>query len=280
MTRMTLLHWRDWQQQHGEGTRGPIPRRRGEWQGSQAHFNGLAGSRSEHERGPAAQSHAASDAVSRWVEVRAGPLLGSGAHGPCGWDRRPSPGLRRCAQDPRRQGEPPQGGRERAHWPWNALTPTPPGRQVATYAAVAAAVECKSARGKPPPARRLPLVWARAASHPGSLFSSAAAIGQAMRHNPFAMLKYRDGPPFPSEVQQAQRPWEAPAWPPDKNHPPTIQMVPCHRVIASDLSMGGTTHPTAARTLLRHGKPVPHEGLGVLLRVWRPYGYPQRAHLR
>eukprot|EP00043_Microstomoeca_roanoka_P009229 m.87952 g.87952 ORF g.87952 m.87952 type:complete len:144 (+) comp14521_c1_seq2:325-756(+) len=51
---------------------------------------------------------------------------------------------------------------------------------------------------------------------------SARAIGQAMRHNPYGQSRYQ--PPYPA------------------------QMVPCHRVIASDLSLGGfsgQTDPTS-----------------------------------
>eukprot|EP00730_Choanoeca_flexa_P019211 TRINITY_DN9378_c0_g2_i5.p1 TRINITY_DN9378_c0_g2~~TRINITY_DN9378_c0_g2_i5.p1 ORF type:complete len:165 (+),score=14.89 TRINITY_DN9378_c0_g2_i5:149-643(+) len=45
---------------------------------------------------------------------------------------------------------------------------------------------------------------------------SAQAIGQAMRHNPYALQYYKDkAPNYPDE------------------------MVPCHRVIASDLTLGG-----------------------------------------
>eukprot|EP00045_Choanoeca_perplexa_P003179 m.28993 g.28993 ORF g.28993 m.28993 type:complete len:199 (+) comp11909_c0_seq3:86-682(+) len=45
---------------------------------------------------------------------------------------------------------------------------------------------------------------------------SAQAIGQAMRHNPYALKYYEDQAP---------------------NYP--AEMVPCHRVIASDLTLGG-----------------------------------------
>ncbi|EGD73004.1 methylated-DNA/protein-cysteinemethyltransferase [Salpingoeca rosetta] len=48
---------------------------------------------------------------------------------------------------------------------------------------------------------------------------SAQAIGQAMRHNPFAMLNYT-APPYPPE------------------------MVPCHRVIASSRALGGFSGQT------------------------------------